>query len=247
MNTFKKQKKQVSIFITAGYPTIESTAEQILMLQEKGVDFIELGIPFSDPMADGPVIQETSNVALQNGMNLDLLFALIEKHQAEIRVPLVMMGYFNPIFLFGLERFLEKCAALNIKHLIVPDISLEVYERNYQAQFEKFGVSLCFLVTPLTSDERIIKMAEHSKNAFIYLVSQNSITGENKNSSSSLESRYTEIKVLCKETPVMLGFGIQNKLDIEKAHQFTDGAIIGTAYLKALALENQENFLSSLS
>lgn len=245
MNTFKKTKKQVSIFITAGYPTIDSTMEQILMLQEKGIDFIELGIPFSDPMADGPAIQETSNLALQNGMNLDLLFTIIEQNKAKIHVPLVMMGYFNPIFLFGLERFLQKCSDLNIKHLIIPDISLEVYERNYQTQFEKYGVSLCFLVTPLTTDDRIIKMAEHSKNGFIYLVSQNAITGENKDSSSSLEQRYTEIKKLCKETPVMLGFGIQNKFDVEKAHQFTDGAIIGTAYLKALKLGQEEAFLNS--
>lgn len=246
MNTFKKEKKQVSIFITAGYPSIESTIEQIFMLQEKGVDFIELGIPFSDPMADGPVIQETSNIALQNGMNLDVLFDIIEKHRSEIHVPLVLMGYFNPIFLFGLDRFLLKCSSLNIKQIIVPDISLEVYERSYQSQFEKFGITLCFLVTPLTSDERISKKAEHSKNGFIYCVSQNAITGENKSTTNSLISRYADIKILCKETPVMLGFGIQSKLDIERAHQFTDGAIIGTAYLKALKVKQENEFLNSL-
>lgn len=238
--------KKLSIFITAGYPSIENTIEQILMLQEKGVDFIEVGIPFSDPMADGPVIQETSNIAIQNGMNLTLLFSLLEKHKSEIKIPLVMMGYFNPIFLFGVERFLENCISCNIRQLIIPDISMEVYERSYRHIFERYGVSLCFLVTPLSSNERILKAAKLSEKGFVYLVSQNTITGDGNTSTANHEKRYMEIKELCDSTPVMLGFGIKNREDVERACQTCDGAIIGTAYLKALGQNQGAAFVSDI-
>lgn len=246
MNPFIKTKKQLSIFITAGYPTIESTIDQILNLQEIGVDFIELGIPFSDPMADGPVIQETSNIAIENGMNLWVLFQILKENKDKIKIPLVMMGYLNPILNFGIDSFLENCAQLNIRHAIIPDVSLEIYEKLYKQKFEVSGISLCFLVTPLSQNERIQKMANLSRNGFIYLVSQNAITGENKESSSLLESRYKEIKLLCGKTPMMIGFGIKNKEDISNAHQFADGAIIGSAYLKALKLKEEQGFLKNL-
>lgn len=246
-NIFKKEKKQISIFITAGYPNTESTINQIIMLQKAGIDFIELGIPFSDPMADGPVIQETSNVSIENGMSVELLFELLSKNQDKISAPLVIMGYLNPIFHYGLENFLKKCKEVNIRHLIIPDISLEVYEKYYQSFFEQFGITLCFLVTPLTSNERIQKMAKISSDGFIYLVSQNSITGENKEVNLGLEKRYMEIKKLCLETPLMIGFGIKNREDIQKGQKFADGAIIGSAYLKAVKLKNEVNFLNEIT
>jgi tryptophan synthase alpha chain len=245
-NPFQKDKKQISIFITAGFPTIESTIEQILNLQAQGVDFIELGIPFSDPMADGPVIQHTSNVALANGMNLNLLFEIISKHIDKISIPLVMMGYFNPILQMGLTNFLENCQKTGIRHVIIPDISVELFESHYQGLFEKYDVHVCFLITPETANERIQKMASFSKNAFLYLVSQAAITGENKQISGKLTQRYTEIKQLCGETPLMLGFGIKNKADVELAHEFTDGAIIGTAYLKALEIGKEIGFVDGI-
>jgi tryptophan synthase alpha chain len=245
-NPFQKEKKQISIFITAGFPTLESTFEQVLSLQAQGVDFIELGIPFSDPMADGPVIQHTSTIALSNGMNLRVLFEMLSKHKDQISIPLVMMGYFNPILQFGLPHFLEHCKNHGVRHVIIPDISVELYEDQYKSLFDHYDVHVCFLITPETANERILKMAELSKNAFVYLVSQAAITGENKTISENLTKRYAEIKQLCGETPLMLGFGIKNKQDVETAHQFTDGAIIGTAYLKALEIGEEKEFVRGL-
>jgi len=237
-NRFKKDKKQLSIFITSGFPKLESTTEQILFLQSKGIDFIEVGIPFSDPMADGPVIQDSSMIALQNGMNMDVMFNQLHSIKNEVKIPLVIMGYLNPVLQFGLENFLEKCKAQNIASVILPDMSVEIYERFYKTQFEKYEIPVSFLITPFTSVERIKKIAELSKNSFVYLVSNASITGENKNIGSDLVEKYQEIKVLCNETPLMLGFGISTKEDILKAHKYCDGAIIGSAYIKSL----KENF-----
>lgn len=242
-NRFKKDKKQISIFITAGFPTIESTIPQIEQLQSLGVDFIELGIPFSDPMADGPTIQETSNIAIQNGMNLALLFNILEQNQAKIHIPLVLMGYFNPIFHFGLEKFLERCVSLNIKQVIIPDISLEVYEHHYQVLFEKHGVTLCFLVTPNSDLTRVKKMAEHANKGFIYLVTQNAITGDCKKVEASIAKSYELIKNTCGETPMMLGFGINNREKLQLALQEADGAIIGSEYLKRLAQNEEIDFI----
>lgn len=246
LNPFKKEKKQISIFITAGFPSVESTIEQIVNLQVQGIDYIEVGIPFSDPMADGPVIQHTSNVALANGMNLHLLFEIISTYKEQISVPLVLMGYFNPILQLGLSNFLENCQKTGIRHVIIPDISVELFESRYQGLFEKYDVHVCFLITPETDNERIQKMASYSKNSFLYLVSQSAITGENKEISEKLTKRYTEIKQLCDETPLMLGFGIKNKSDVELAHEFTDGAIIGTAYLKALEIGKEKGFVEGV-
>ncbi len=246
MNPFKKQNKQLSIFITAGYPTLESTTQQILTLQEQGIDFIEVGIPFSDPMADGPVIQETSSIALQNGMQLDLLFDQLFSIKESVKIPLVIMGYLNPVLQFGIEKFLSKCKELEIASVILPDMSLELYERFYQSNFKKYGISVSFLITPTTSDERIERIANVSQNSFVYLVSQTSITGGTSAINSEMNERYKEIKKICKETPVMLGFGINTKADVLKAHQNCDGAIIGSAYLKALKNGSETKFIGEL-
>lgn len=245
-NRFKKTKKQLSIFITAGFPTLESTIEQIIQLQKQGVDFIEVGIPFSDPMADGPTIQETSNIAIQNGMNLNVLFNLLTQHQGNINVPLVLMSYFNPIFHFGLEKFLIRCVLLNIRHVIIPDLSLEVYENYYQTLFKKYATTLCFLVTPTSDLKRVKRMATHSKNGFIYLVSQNTITGDCKIIDTSSSKSYQIIKKTCGKTPMMLGFGIDNREKLQRALLTADGAIIGSAYLKHLANDEHIDFVEQL-
>jgi tryptophan synthase alpha chain len=244
--TFKKEKKQTSIFITAGFPKVDSLQEQILFLQAKGIDFIEVGIPFSDPMADGEKIQETSNCAIANGMTVTLMFEQLKSFKDEVKIPLVIMTYFNPILNFGLDLFLKKCCEVGIFNVIIPDISLECYERNYKNQFEKSGINLCFLVTPNSNNERIKKMASYSKNGFLYLVSQNAITGENKESSDKLTERYSEIKTLCAETPMMIGFGIKNREDLQRAQHYSDGGIIGTAYLNALSDAREEEFIDGL-
>lgn len=243
MNPFKKNKKQVGIFVTAGFPEQDSLAEQLLFLQEKGVDFIEIGIPFSDPMADGPIIQYSSEVAIKNGMNLDLLFKQLTEVRHKITVPLVLMGYFNPVLHFGFEVFLSKCAELKIDGLIFPDLSFEIVESKYKKLLNRFQIPLIHLVTPNTSDERIQKIVTESRASFVYLVGQNATTGQEFVQTMNLQNRYAEIVQLCQPTPVFLGFGIDSKQKKEIGFQMCDGVIVGSAYLKALEQNIHETFL----
>lgn len=245
-NPFQQTRKQVSIFITAGFPQRDSLPGQLLQLQESGVDFIEIGIPFSDPMADGPVIQYTSSVALENGMTPDLLFEQLWTVRDQIQVPLILMGYFNPVLQYGPEKFLEKCRQLRIASLILPDLPLELYLSGFREKCEQAGVPLTFLVTPQTANERIKSIANECRNSFVYLVGQNSITGTAYDVSSEQEKRYAEIKALCGATPVMLGFGIDSVEKREQAFQYCDGAIIGSAYLKALQNGTETIFLEKM-
>lgn len=245
-NPFKQTHKQVSIFITAGFPERDSLPSQLLRLQEKGVDFIEIGIPFSDPMADGPVIQHTSSVALENGMTPDLLFEQLWSVRDQIHIPLVLMGYFNPVMQYGTEKFLEKCRQLRISSLILPDLPLEVYLTRFRTQFENAGIPLTFLVTPQTENERIKQIANVCRNSFVYLIGQNSITGTAYEFSAEQVKRYEEIKVLCGETPLILGFGIDSAEKKQLAFQSCDGVIIGSAYLKALQNDTATIFLEKI-
>jgi tryptophan synthase alpha chain len=246
MNPFKKDKKQVSIFITAGYPELDSLKGQLLQLQEQGVDFIEVGIPFSDPMADGPVIQETSSIALHNGMKLGLLLGQLDEVKSEIKTPLVLMGYLNPVLQFGLDAFLSRCQSLNIASLILPDLSVELYETKYKAVFEKYNIPVTFLVTPLSPDDRVQRVAQVSKNSFVYLVGQNSTTGQGYDINSTMTNRYAELKALCGDTPLFLGFGIDSKEKKEQAFTSVDGVIVGTAYLKAVKNNAEIAFVEGL-
>jgi tryptophan synthase alpha chain len=245
-NRFKKQKKQLSIFITAGFPELNSTGKQILELQAKGVGFIEVGIPFSDPMADGLVIQETSAIALKNGMQMDLLFEQLHSIKDEVKIPLVLMGYLNPVLQYGLEKFLSKCKEINIASVILPDMSVEIYERFYKDLFDEYGIYVSFLITPETDGERIKKVVEMSQNSFVYLVSQSSITGGDSTITKEMNQKYTSIKKLCGEVPLMLGFGITSKSDVLKAQENCDGAIVGSAYLRALKQGSENSFLEGL-
>lgn len=245
-NPFKQAHKQTSFFITAGFPKRDSLPTQLLRLQEKGVDFIEIGMPFSDPMADGPVIQRCSSIALQNGMTPDLLFEQLEQIREKIHIPLVLMGYFNPVLQYGMKAFLEKCRQLRITSLILPDLPLELYLSEYKEMVEAAGISMIFLVTPQTSDERIREIAEVCQNSFVYLVGQNSITGTTYSISEAQLGRYATIKQLCGETPVMLGFGIDSPERQQQAFLHCDGAIIGSAYLKAVQNGTETAFLDAL-
>lgn len=243
MNPFRKNSKQLSIFVTAGYPNVNALPSQIEFLEKNGIDFIEVGVPFSDPMADGPTIQGSSEIALQNGMSVSLLFEQLTT--VNPKIPLVIMSYFNPILHFGLDRFLEQCNKVNVAHVILPDISLEVYEKLYRSTFEKFGVSICFLVTPRTSSDRIAKMSTYSSNGFIYLVSSSMTTG---NSVAKIESHEVErIRAAAGDTPLMIGFGIKSRENLLDVHQKADGAIIGSAYIKALGEGREQEFISSVS
>tara|TARA_B100000508_G_scaffold130740_1_gene118350 strand:- start:57234 stop:57989 length:756 start_codon:yes stop_codon:yes gene_type:complete len=238
-------KKEISIFTTAGYPEIDSLNRQLDLLEEFEIDFCEVGIPFSDPMADGPTIQETSMKAISNGMNIDLLFKQLSERQSN--TPIYLMGYLNPIEQYGIERFLKKCVDNQIIGLILPDVSIEIYERNYRRLFEEYGISLCFLVTPRTSDDRIKRAAELSKNGFLYLVSTNQITGGTSKSQNSLDDRYLEVKKLAGSTKVMIGFGIHDRKSFEQKTAHVDGGIIGSAFLRAVQNNETESFLRGIT
>lgn len=246
MNPFRQTHKQVSIFTTAGFPQLESLADQLIRLQESGVDFIEIGIPFSDPMADGPVIQSTSSMALENGMTLDLLFRQLKSVRSQISVPLVLMGYLNPVLQFGLGNFLAKCQELNIASLILPDLSYELYSTRYAKIFQAYDVPVTFLITPATDNERVQTIAQSCARSFVYLVGQTSITGNGYLIDESKQQRYRELKTLCGDTPLFLGFGIDSPEKRDQGFQECDGVIIGSAYLKSLAEGTSESFLQSM-
>lgn len=245
MNPFKKDGKSVSIFITAGYPEKESLAVQLLSLQKQGIDFIEIGIPFSDPLADGPVIQETSTTALKNGMNLNLLFEQLSEIRKEIYIPLVLMSYLNPILQFGEDLFLEQCKATGISGVIIPDLSFELVQNKYRSSFGSGKIPLIYLITPTTPDSRISQIAQVSSDAFIYLVGQNKITGSSY-SLSDHAKRYSELKQLCDDVPLFLGFGISTAEQKTEAFQYVDGIIVGTAYLRALSQGTERKFIEKL-
>lgn len=242
MNPFRKNSKQLSIFVTAGFPELHSLPQQIDFLEKSGIDFIEVGVPFSDPMADGPTIQASSDIALKNGMNVSLLFDQLTTVQTTI--PLVIMSYFNPILHFGLDTFLQRCNDVGVHHTIIPDISLEIYDQLYRSEFEKHGITLCFLVTPTTDSARISTMSQHSSNGFIYLVSSSMTTGNSVKQIGPEE--VDRIRKACGNTPLMIGFGIKTKANISKVHQMADGAIIGSAYINALSKGAGNEFISAV-
>jgi len=245
MNPFKKESKQVSIFVTAGFPEINSLAGQLLFLQEKGIDFIEVGIPFSDPLADGPVIQASSTKALENGMHLELLFEQLEEIKEELHVPIVLMGYINPILRFGMENFLKKAKNAGVRGLILPDLPYAIYTRNCKVLFQENDMPYIPLITPQSKDQHIVKVAEDCKDGFIYLVSQNATTGQDIDASTELE-RYGEIRDLCGKTPLFMGFGIKSREDIERVNTYCDGAIIGSAFIRSIDENREAIFLENL-
>lgn len=243
MNPFKKANKQVSIFTTAGFPKLDSLEAQLNLFDQTGIDFIEVGIPFSDPIADGPVIQQTSAIAIDNGITIDGIF----KQLTEINSskPIVLMGYINPVMNYGFERFLQKASELKIAGLILPDMSVEIYERYYQPLFNKYEVNPIFLITPKTEESRIRKVAELCEKSFVYLVSSNSTTGSN--TEVSLGDEVLRIKSICGETPLMIGFGIKNRETVERLWNYADGVIIGSAFLKAVMQDVEREFLEEIT
>lgn len=240
-----KTTPALSIFTTAGFPKQDSLNDQLELLTKMNVDFVEVGIPFSDPMADGPVIQASSMKALKNGMNLTVLFEQLAQRTTEI--PIILMGYFNPVLQFGLEKFLTLAHENKVSGFVLPDLSAELYQSKYQSIFEKYNIPVCFLVTPKTADDRIKKAAKLSEKGFIYLVSSNSTTGSIKINNDALSKRYQEIKSLCGNTPVVIGFGIRDESSFEKATKGLDGGIIGSAFIKALESQEENSFLKELS
>ncbi|HET6990915.1 MAG TPA: tryptophan synthase subunit alpha [Bacteroidia bacterium] len=233
---FEKKKKDVlAVYFTAGYPNLNDTVSIISALGKEGTDLIEIGMPFSDPLADGPVIQESSRIALENGMNIKLLFEQLSKlPRAAERPPLILMGYLNPVMQFGIEKFLQKCAEAGISGIILPDMPVEVYEREYKVLFEKYGIHFIFLITPVTPELRARKIASLSK-GFLYLVSTSATTGTNNKFSDEQEASLKKVADYNLPIPILTGFGIHDHDSFKAASRFTNGAIVGSAFIRELA------------
>ncbi len=231
---FERKKKNIlSVYFSAGYPHLSDTMTIIKSLERNGVDMIEIGIPFSDPIADGPVIQKSNNVALKNGMSLKILFQQLKDVRKEVDIPLIMMGYLNPALQFGLDRFCEKCAETGIDGVILPDLPFELYMEEYQPLFKQYELHNIFLIPPQTSNERI-RSIDRESNGFLYVVSASSITGVKKEIQQKQIEYFERIRSLDLKNPTLIGFGISNKETYTRACQYANGAIIGSAFIKAL-------------
>lgn len=227
-----KQKDILSVYFTAGFPQLEDTVPIIKELEAHQVDLIEVGIPFSDPMADGVVIQNSGNKALKNGMSLRKLFEQLEDIRPQVKIPLVMMGYLNPILHFGFERFCQECRRVGIDGLIIPDLPMDDYLNHYKAITEANGLRFTFLITPETSEERIRTIDENT-NGFIYMVSSAATTGEQQSFEGKV-AYFNRINNMGLKNPRLIGFGISNKETMEQVAAHSSGAIIGSAFIKAL-------------
>lgn len=237
MNRINKKldedKKLLSIYFTAGYPSLNDTATIIKKLEDSGVDMIEIGLPFSDPLADGPTIQDSSTAALKNGMTTQKLFEQLEGIRNTVSIPLIIMGYFNPMMQYGVEAFCAKCAELGIDGLIIPDLPVAEYDEHYRTIFEKHGLINVFLITPQTSEERIRFIDSVSK-GFIYMVSSASVTGSTSGFGNIQEDYFTRIATMNLKNPQIVGFGINNAETFKQATTHAKGAIIGSAFVKMI-------------
>lgn len=234
INALFQQKRNniLNVYCTAGYPQLNATIEVMKALQDNGADMIELGMPYSDPLADGPVIQHSSAVALANGMSIEKLFAQLQDFRKQVYVPVILMGYMNPILQYGFEKFCQHAAALPIDGLILPDLPEHEFETEYGPIMQRYGLDFIFLVTPETSEERIKKLDQLST-GFLYAVSSSSTTGSEKNM-TDVNAYLEKLRGYQLKNPVLVGFGIKDKTTFDAACRHANGAIIGTAYIKAL-------------
>ncbi|PTQ97026.1 tryptophan synthase alpha chain [Mucilaginibacter yixingensis] len=239
----KKNKDLLSIYFTAGYPDLNCTVDIAETLERNGVDFLEIGFPYSDPVADGPTIQESSQKALDSGMTLKLLFEQLKDLRKRVSIPILLMGYVNPMVQYGVERFCQTAAEVGVDGVIVPDLPMYEYESMYKPVFEKYGLSNIFLVTPQTSAERIRKIDSLS-NSFIYLLSSSSITGGSLNVSDSIEGYYQRVKAMELKNPIVIGFGINSNKTYSKACEYANGAIVGSAFVKYLG--SREDYMAGI-
>lgn len=245
---FKGDKKLLSIYFSAGYPNLEDTVPVLKKLQAAGVDMVEIGLPFSDPLADGPTIQESSTQALRNGMNTEKLFSQLDGIRKEIEIPLVLMGYFNPMMQYGIEKFCQRCESIGIDGLIIPDLPVDVYHEHYKTLFDQHGLYNMFLITPQTSDKRI-RYIDQVSNGFIYMVSSASVTGAKNTFGKTQTDYFQRIQKMELNTPTVVGFGISNAQTYTAATRASKGAIIGSAFIKFLeekGVDQINNFIRSI-
>jgi len=229
-----ENKKLLSMYFTAGYPNINDTVAIIEELEKNGVDMIEIGLPFSDPLADGPTIQASSTKALENGMTTELLFQQLANIRESVKIPLLIMGYFNPMYQYGIAAFCKKCNEIGIDGLIIPDLPLKEYQEQYKEVFELNNLKNIFLITPQTSDKRIQEIDSVS-NSFIYMVSSASVTGNSGGFGTKEADYFKRISDLNLKNPQVIGFGINSKETFYNAIQYQKGAIIGSAFINFIS------------
>ena len=235
----KKDKNLLSIYFTCGFPKLNDTTKVISELEESGVDFIEVGLPYSDPLADGPTIQDSSQKALENGVNLDIIFEQLLSIKNTNKTPLILMGYLNQMLKYGEENFCKKVVECGIDTLILPDLPMIEYENHYRELFEKYGLTNVFLITPHTSEERIRKIDSYSK-AFIYVVASASVTGAKGKISNNQILYFERIKNMNLQSKLIIGFGISDNKTFVTACKYANGAIIGSSFIKFLTNNNIE-------
>ncbi|QIG88951.1 tryptophan synthase subunit alpha [Chryseobacterium sp. POL2] len=228
--------KKLNIYFTAGAPQLDDTGKIAKIIQNSGADMMEIGIPYSDPVADGPVIQEAHILALKNGMTIAKLFEQLAEIKDSVTIPKVLMGYINPVLQFGFEKFCQKCQEVGVSGLIIPDLPAFEFEKKYQKILEKYNINFSFLVTPETSEERI-KYLDSLSSGFLYAVSSSSTTG-NSNATLKNEEYLNRLATLNLKNPVFIGFGIKNKQDFESVTEKAQGGIIGTAFVKIILDNN---------
>ena len=249
---FERKKQNIlNVYFTAGFPALNSTLTIMKSLQDAGVDMIELGMPYSDPLADGPVIQSSGTIALTNGMTIPKLFEQLKNFRNEIQLPVLLMGYMNPIIQYGFENFCRDAAAVGVDGLILPDLPMFEFEKEFGALINKYKLDFVFLVTPETEEARVKKL-DHLSSGFLYAVSASSTTGRDA-ALSNQEKYFNRLQSMGLKNPVLIGFGIRDKSSFSKACSYANGAIIGTAFIKALenATEQEipsriKNFINSL-
>jgi len=227
-----KQKNVLNVYCTAGFPHLDDTLKVLYSLQKYGADMIEIGMPYSDPLADGPVIQQSSMLALQNGMIIQKLFEQLKDCRKDFHLPLILMGYLNPVMQFGIEKFCKQAKEVGVDGIILPDLPMYEYETEYKKYFDQNDLGFIFLITPETSEERIRKIDDLSE-GFIYAVSSSSTTGNNKEIDQQ-ESYFLKLQKMNLKNPVLVGFGIKDKHTFQAACKYSNGAIIGSAYINAL-------------
>ena len=231
-----KQNGILSVYFTAGYPNLNDTTTILKELQQKGIHLVEIGIPFSDPMADGPVIQQSSTMALRNGMSLRLLFDQLKDIRNEVSIPLILMGYLNPIMQYGFENFCKSCAECGIDGVIIPDLPFADYLANYKETADRYDVKMIMLITPETAEERIRLIDEHT-DGFIYMVSSASTTGAQQSFTEQKQDYFRRINGMQLRNPRLIGFGISNKATFDAACANASGAIIGSKFVQLLGQE----------
>ena len=229
----QENKKLLSIYFTAGYPAIDDTVEILQQLEKNDVDMVEIGLPFSDPLADGPTIQASSTAALKMGMNTAKLFEQLKDIRETVSIPLIIMGYFNPVLQYGVEAFCKKCSEIGIDGLILPDLPLAEYEEHYEEIFKKYRLINVFLITPQTSEERI-KAIDKASEGFIYMVSSASVTGSQSGFGNEQSDYFKRVAKMQLSNPQIVGFGIKDSVTFESATKYASGAIIGSAFIKML-------------